>query len=387
MKKLFLLPIIFIAFQTQAKVWRVNNNPSLDGDVLQGTTLFDNTNTASNPEAAAGDTIYFEPSATTYNGVTVNEANIVIMGYGYFLNENSGTQAMLNPATLQNLSFETGSTGSSVSGLEFADGVYFYTGNVTATRCKMVTCYFYQNAASTTYTGVRIDKCFISSQIFSNPAAAVTSVTVAIENCIFSSFNDNQGTSGINLSSKIRGLLRNNVFNQASINYYFNFYVANNIFVGATTWGGVSESGNNVFRNNLFSYPITQSQYTQVGGNAGANSGNVFAVNMGNVFNGTPDNIFVAGTTFNNRINFGTFNTETRFDLKAGSPAIAAGEGGTTVGGATVTTPNCGAYGATDPYRRGGFPNIPRITALTVPATVPNGSATMNISVSSQSNN
>jgi hypothetical protein len=166
--------------------------------------------------------------------------------------------------------------------------------------------------------------------------------------------------------------------------------VANNIYVGATSWGTVSESGNNVFRNNLFSYPISQSQYAQVGGNNGANSGNQFSVDMALVFDGTTDNTFNPGNnTYNNLINLGTFNTETRFGLKTGgtNPAVGTGEGGAISGGGTLTAPNCGAYGATDPYRNGGFPNIPRITALTVPATVANGAGTMLINVSSSSNN
>ena len=111
---------------------------------------------------------------------------------------------------------------------------------------------------------------------------------------------------------------------------------------------------------------------------------------MAPIFVGATDNTFVAGTTFNNRIQIdGTgSDVETRFQLEpVANVATAGGESGTTFGGATVTTPACGAYGATDPYRRGGFPNIPHITALAVPATVSNGAATMTISVSSSSNN
>jgi hypothetical protein len=388
MKKILLLLIVIIiafAFTASAKIWRVNNNPSLDGDVLQASTLFDNTNNATNPEAAAGDSIYFEPSATTYNGLTVNKANIVIIGYGYFLSQNPGSQAMANNPKIGSITFDPSSTGSSVSGMEVISNVFVGAGNISVTRCLVSGLYV---SHQTNATGIRFDKCYITS-IFgeSGVAAAVTSITVAMENCIFSAVGDGNFISGVSLTNKVRGLFRNNVMNYCAQFFGFNFYIANNIFTYQTNFGGVSNSGNNIFRNNLFSYPIGQASYAQVGGNTAPNSGNVFSVNLANVFNGAPDNVYNGTTVFNNYILIGAFTPESRYELKAGSTAIGAGESGTTFGGATVTAPNCGAYGATDPYRKGGFPAIPRITALTVPTTVPNGAATMNISVSSSSNN
>jgi hypothetical protein len=392
MKKLSLLAFVvflFASLQTQAKIWRVNNNPSLSADVLQPNTLFDGTNTVANPEAAAGDSIYFEPSTLTYNGFDINKANIVVLGYGYFLSQNPGSQAMTNNARVQDIGFQVGSTGSSVSGVEIIGSVYFYTNNVTLTRCNVSVIYL---ANQTNATGIRIDKCFIRNFIGETGiAASVTNITIAVENCIFSSTTDATNISGFTLSQKVRGLFRNNVLNYVGTLQCYNFYVANNIIVNATSFGTVSNSGNNVFRNNLFSYPITQSQYAQVGGtlsaNTAPNGGNQFSVNMANVFNGPTDNVYNGTSIFNNYILAGAFTTESRFELKSGSTAINAGETGLTVGSAAVTTPNCGAFGATDPYRKGGFPAIPRIYSLTIPATVTNGASTMNISLSSSSNN
>jgi hypothetical protein len=304
-KLLLFIAILAIATTAQAKIWRVNNNPGLDGDVLQGGTLFDNTNNATNPEASAGDTIYIEPSPTTYTNFAINKANIRVFGYGYFLDNNPGMQAMANNAEVNYIELLTGSEGSEVSGLEFTFGFYIYTGNVTITRCNVATIDFYQNATSTTYSGIRIDKCFIRNSITSsNIVASVTSVSTTIENCIFSSPLSGNNTSGITINNKVRGLLRNNVFNSANSAQFYNFYVANNIFVGAANFGTVAQSGNNIYRNNLFSYPISQGQYAQVGGNTGANSGNLFSVNMALVFNGTPDNTTNGTTLFNNRIEF-----------------------------------------------------------------------------------
>jgi hypothetical protein len=387
MKKIITLLVTVILFTTtQAKIWRVNNNPSLDADVLQASTLFDNTNNATNPEAAAGDSIYFEPSASNYNGVDVNKANITILGYGYLLSANPGMQVNTNNAIIAHIYFSNGSAGSSVSGMEMANNMYISTSNITVTRCKVPIIYFNHSANA---TGIRIDKCFITNGIFDGGMApSVTNVIIAVENCIFSSIADATNISGFSLPNKVRGLFRNNTLNYCSSFYAFNFYVANNVFTNNLNFGTVSNSGNNVFRNNLFSYPSNNTNYAQVGANTAPNSNNLFAVNMATVFNGTTDNTYNGTTLFNNYINAGAFNTETRFELKPSSnPAIGAGETGVTFNSTAVTTPNCGAYGATDPYRKGGFPAIPRITSLSVPATVPNGAANITISISSSSNN
>jgi hypothetical protein len=388
MKKITPLVIIIIvllsSLQTSAKIWRVNNNPSLDGDVLQPSTLFDNTNNATNPEAASGDSVYLEPSATAYNGFNVNK-QVVILGYGYFLNENTGLQANANNSKVNSsIDFLAASAGSSISGVH-VDGYIYCTNvsNISITRCFIQ--YLYLTSYTANATGIRLDKCYIRYQLFdASFSAAVTSVTVNIENCIFSDTTNN-ATTGIDFNNKVRGLLRNNTFNQCGQIYCYNFYIANNIVVGNTNFGDVTQSGNNIYRNNILSYPSNATNAFVT--NTVPNSGNIFAQNMAPVFVGTPDNVFVSGSTYNNRVDKTGSTLEGRFDLKAGSPALLAGESGTTFGAATVTTPACGAYGATDPYRKGGFPAIPRIYSLTVPATVPNGAANMTISVSSSSNN
>lgn len=377
--------ILFCSLQTSAKIWRVNNNPSLDGDVLQASTLFDNTNNATNPEAASGDSVYLEPSATAYNAFSLNKTNIVIIGYGYFLHENTGLQANTNYARVNSfIEFLATSTGSSISGV-VVDGLIYCTNvsNITITRCFIQ--YLLMNAYLTNATGIRLDKSYVRYQVYDQSInAAVTSITVNIENCIFSDTTNN-GTTGVGFGNKIRGLLRNNTFNQCGQIYCYNFYIANNIIVGNTNFGNVTQAGNNIYRNNILSYPSNTTNTFVT--NTVPNSGNVFAQNMAPVFVGTTDNTYVAGSTYNNRIDKTGSTLEGRFDLKGGSPVLTAGESGTTFGAATVNTPACGAYGATDPYRKGGFPAIPRIYSLSVPASVPNGAPTMTIAVSSSSNN
>jgi hypothetical protein len=77
-----------------------------------------------------------------------------------------------------------------------------------------------------------------------------------------------------------------------------------------------------------------------------------------------------------------TGSQDSRTVLKPGSPAIGAG---LTVG--AVVSPDCGAFGATDPYKLSGIPNTPTIYTLSVPVSIPSGSASMNISFSTKNNN
>lgn len=385
MKKILLLTVItLLSISAYAKIWRVNNSPVLDGDVLQVSLLFNNTNTAADPEAANGDSIYIEPSTTGYNNFVVNK-QVFIFGYGYFIGSNLGMQASAERAFTNQVEFVAGSAGSTISGIEVT-GSMFTTNvaNITITRCLMSS--FILFGYTTNATGIKLNKCFITSQMNeSSSLAAATSIGINIENCIFSA-TSNGNLSGLIFPTRVKGLIRNCVFNGANSFNCFNFYVANNIFVGNTNFGTVSNSGNNVYRNNILSY--SSNAQNSLVTNIAPNSSNLFGQNMDPIFVGTTDNAFIAGSTFNNRINLTGFNFESRFDLETtANVATAGGESGTTVGGATVTTPACGVYGGTDPYRKGGFPNIPRITALTIPPSVSNGAATMTISVSSSSNN
>ncbi|WP_315820967.1 hypothetical protein [Paraflavitalea speifideaquila] len=50
-------------------------------------------------------------------------------------------------------------------------------------------------------------------------------------------------------------------------------------------------------------------------------------------------------------------------------------------------TPDCGAFGGNDPYKLSGIPAIPSIYLLTVPASIPSGSSSMNVTFSTRNNN
>ncbi len=388
MKNITLVMVALMACSIlNAKVWRVNNNPNLKADVLQPSVLFDNTNNATNPEANAGDTIYIEPSNVAYSGFTIDVANIKIFGNGYFLNENATLttpiifQANLNVSEISSITMTNGSAGSTLNGLTIGV-VYLNDNNDTVSRCHVNSVYV---APTTSKTGMRVEKTYFNQYLFDQSIPTGVTAEIAIENCIF------QHTAGyyIQFTNKIKGIFRNNVCNGSPNFYVYNFYVANNFFVVNINFvKNSTNSGNYVFRNNFISYNANTNNAAAANTQPG-NSSNVFAVNMANVFVGTPDNTANGTTVFNNSINFTptTLAPDARFELKAGSLALAAGEGGSTAGGATVTAPNLGAFGATDPYRKAGIPAIPSIELLSVPSSIPSTATNVVVTIKSKSNN
>jgi hypothetical protein len=341
MKYLFFLFVLTIAgHASNAKVWRINNNPGVTAD-------FNSCQAAlSSASVLNDDTLHIEGSATTYLGFTLDK-RLVIIGTGYFINgadANTGLQA--NPYTSYFGSaavlFDSSASGSVIMGL---DNVFFGAGpnlgsatdNITITRCYVSTIsQFYGYSPNTKMSGWKLNKCYISSVNLSPLVIQNWEIT---NNIIVSSF-DIANTNNLN------NLVRNNVFRN-SINIY-SAYFTNNIIIG-TTFNVV----NVVIRNNI-----------STGSNLPAGSGNV---------NGSSDAVLFQGLAGN--------TTDGQWRLKAGSPAIGIGE---TI---SAITPDCGAFGTGDPYRLSGIPAIPTIYLLTVPAAVATSATTMPITISTKSNN
>jgi len=103
---------MFFAFNAAATVWRVNNNPGVDAD-------FNNLQTAINDAAVQPfDTLYVEGSNTSYGDIDIDKP-LVLIGTGYFLNENDTTQANKNPSKISTVDFNSGSAGSVLKGFSF----------------------------------------------------------------------------------------------------------------------------------------------------------------------------------------------------------------------------------------------------------------------------
>lgn len=343
----FLILFIAAGLQSQAKVWRINNNAGVVADFISGAAA------VASSSVLNDDTLHFEGSATAYAGFTLNK-RLVIIGTGYFINganSNPGLQANPYSATFANagISFDSTASGSTLIGLDLFT---FYLGpnlgsatdNITLTRCRL--SYLGENygyTANTKMAGWVINKCYFQSGINLN--------NELLENW---QVTNNIFAGGISMSkiTNLNNLIRNNIF-RSSIDI-FSAYFSNNIIINTTF-----TVTNVTVKNNICIGAAPAGFAPYVGLN-------------GNIANQTDAAVF-EGLTGN--------STDGQWRLKAGSPAIGAGETIATI------TPDCGAFGTADPYVLSGIPAIPTIYALTVPASVPSNATSMSVTISTKSNN
>ncbi len=340
-----MLMLLAFSFSANARVWRINNTPGVDAD-------FNNVQAAlSSATVVNDDTLYIEGSSTNYAGFTLNK-RLVIISTGYFLtgaNSNAGLQAG-NSANFGGayIVFDSTGSGSKIIGLDnffmgIGSNLGSATDNITISRCHFTGINtYYSPTANTKMLGWKINKCYITG--------AVGNSALVMEDW---EFRNNILTSPLEMpnTNNSNNLIRNNVF-RSTINLY-NGYFANNI-IQNTTFTVV----NVTVKNNLaIGAPAGFTPYVGTNGN----------------LNNQTDAALFQGLTGN--------STDGQWRLKAGTAAIG---GGLMVGG---ITPDCGAFNAQDGYILSGIPNIPTIYELTVPASIPSGTATMNVTLSTRNNN
>ena len=353
-RKLFtLIFFVGILFNAQAKIWRVNNNPGITADFSAFNTA------ATSASVVAGDTIYLEASPINYTTGSFNlTKRLVVIGLGYFLDPtntsfpaNTGLQASTSNARLEFFRLGDGSNGSKFIGVHFTSGPYITASpnpyNLVFEKCYGVSFFPYFEANGT-YNNITIKKCFFQNTGISAVAGAIVTNFTCENNVFWGSYITLANLSGTN------NIVRNNSFTASGTNIISNAYVANNIF----GTGSEITFTNCTIKNNLFQINQTLPPTA---------TGNQVNVNM--------TNVYVGGTT-------GSLDSRMVLKPGPGNPAIG---GGLTVG--TVISPDCGAFGATDPYKLSGIPNIPSIYSLTVPTSIPAGTPTMNVTFSTRSNN
>ena len=314
-----LLLTLFFTNNTYAKIWRVNNTAGVVAD-------FTDLQSAHNA-AVAGDTIHVEPSVSNYTSLTLTK-RLVIIGNGYLLTIDTGLQANTNnSAVASGITFNPGSSGSTIQGLTLAYYTYVEDSNITIRRC-FIQYPVYVYSSKFTFVNNYIYNYGVSEQV-----GNLTGINIS--NNIFYYY------SGITFGSTSTGNFTNNTCNASGISCY-NFQVNNNILLG-----GAFTVNNNVYFNNI-------------------SDGILFGTANGNQQNVLSANIFTQT---------GAYNTHDAYwQLKVGSPAIGAGYGGV----------DCGAFGGPNPYHLAGIPSVPTIYKLTVP---PVGTTNINVTISTRSNN
>ena len=293
MKKqlLLLIMLAILAYSANATKWRVNNTPGIDADFTTFKEAHDG--------ASTGDTIYFEGSPTYYGSNDTVYRQLVIIGPGYFLNENDSTQANIVSAKLNDVVFMSGSEGSIISGMYINGNIHIGTNNIT------------------------IERNFINEHLCLC-ASDENNDEYNIANCIIKQNYLKEGTYASSENTALNILFYNNIAERIILNDESSATIENNTLITTTFLEGI-RAYNSTIRNNVL---------------------------YGRVYTGTANLIennleYITGS----EVYLLTGSSDGRYKLKEGSPAIGAGYDGE----------DCGAFGGNQPYVISGIPAGPHI--------------------------
>ncbi len=310
---------MFFNMALNATVWRISNISGADADF---TSIQDAND--SHLVAFSGDTLYIEPSSSTYgssfNGITLNKS-LVIIGNGYFLTENPETQANKNISKTAKITFDTGSEGSAIMGCS--------TGSIVI-RSSVTNILIERNRieGSITMESSCSDIVIARNYIVLDGYPTIRASNDDIFNLlIYGNYIESNSSlmddAAIRLtSSSSSGLIEN--------------VIENNVIYNGVTIEN-SEFNNNILRDGTF-IATNCSCLNNIGNSDqfGTEDGNQQDVNMFDVFIGD----YSEGGT-----------TDGQWQLKDGSPAKGAGINGV----------DCGMFDGLYPYILSGIPNIPAI--------------------------
>lgn len=326
MKKSLLLFTIclFTSLYSNARIWRVNNNSGVSADfaTIQG----------AHDGAEAGDTLHLEGSPNTYGSLNCTK-KLVIIGPGYFLDQNSGLQALSISAKIQYITYQDGSAGSEVMGIDFYGGsIGVYANNIVIRRNKFsspngtdqeygvgsVNLNYSENNGALSANNIIISQNYGLAITISYP-----SIGILITNNFLtlpSYYGEQTESACLSANKDAVTLIQNNIFRRGKVSTY-NSSVSNNIM-----YAGFFEGTGNLVSNNLGS----AEQF-------GTNNGNKSNVDMAGVFAATG-------------------STDAYWKSKPGSPAIGAGYGST-----TANPVDCGIFDGYSIYKLSGIPPVPAV--------------------------
>ncbi len=307
-KQLFTLfsLLILSSVAAHATKWRVCNTPGIDAHFTSFKQAQDG--------ASSGDTLMFEGSNQLYGDKDTLQKQLVIIGPGYFLNENDITNDNVLPATLNYLYIDESAAGSVIMGMTFMggfDNLQVDADDITIERNyvkgRITLCYHkpIKNLV------ISKNYCIEIGTRWGNEDLNATGVLVT----------NNIVTTSISFNGKTTATIMNNVAG-SNINAYHST-VKNNISGYLNSWEG------------------TNYEYNLVDHDAPAGTGNVGNVDW--------DALFTDGEA----------STDGAYILSESSAAKGAGEGNV----------DCGAFGGNDPYILSGYPPFPVIFNAEIPPT------------------
>jgi len=295
----------------------VNNLPNTDPDFTNLSSAYS--------AAQPGDTLYVCGSVTNYGSLTLAKP-LTIIGPGYFLASNPYTQVNTRTAALTLITFNAGSSGSLITGLQ-AQRAVVNTSNITIVRN-----YFYYTDSSSymiSFASGLSNIAIMQNYFYLNYdlTSLYGIITSGSNNILYIANNlfRSDESRNITISSTSYATMENNVFYGGTVSIY-NTLFQNNIMRSGTF---DSNSGNTILNN------------ISAGSQFGDLNGNQSNVSMSAVFT-------LSGSTDGNYI------------LAPGSPAIGAGVNGV----------DCGIFGGISPYVLSGMPEgIPSIYEFSAPSS------------------
>ncbi len=363
-KQLFFIGLAIVvglfSQNAQAKIWRVNNTSNYNGTTLWGDNLggtsinpvfaqLTDANSSNLVSVNSTDTLHVEGTNIVYNAVTFSK-KVIVIGTGYFLNENPDVSNTVSEAQVQYVTFSTGSEGSQLIGLHIGNSPYGITidvSNILIKRCRI------DYNITVNYN---ISDVFVLQNFFSNTANNTSSAILCSPygfptNFIF---DNNICKKTLLLSTSAT-----NVYNAEECN--------NNVFDCPAISGSASIQMNvSSFKNN-----ILKTSSATVNINANVASSNVsynISASPTNQFGTTNNNIVVTdmSTLF---VDPSTNSTDGRYQLMPGSAAGADGTDRGAFGGLAVT----------NHYTLSGLAPIPVIYNITTSGV--GGSAGLSVSI------
>lgn len=317
MNRILLIALSFTAFSNldvSAKIWRINNT----GIPANFTTIQQAHDTSI---VQAGDTLHLEPSPTSYGTLTASK-KLIIIGPGYYLNENQNQQQNITSAKISSFDLLPGCNGTVISGIYITGNNFIRTGNVSISRNRLGGGIYLDNSTGPSFSNVLISQNYFLANCVDivNGSASFTISNLVIRNNYLPEF--------INLNANISGVISNNVLGQILYGSVTNFNINNNIFYGS--FSSYIQGGSNAIYNNI------------------GTSSNGLPFNNGNQNGINILTLFVGNTGG---------NTENQWKLAPNSAALGTGIGGV----------DCGMYGGLSPYVVSGLPPVPSIYLLTAP--------------------
>ncbi len=315
MKKIcYLFIILAIPFLSIATVRTVSNQPS-------GGAQF-NTIQLAVDASADGDTVYVHGSANTYDGFSLTDKKLAIMGPGWAPDKDIALQAIINGCNLRNSSNPGSPSGTELQGLIFVQGANLsinFGADLAVSSLRIIRCQF----SSTVSFSLGTSNDLFEGCLFLTTVSFTTNATNGASNILFQNnmFFANQCCTGTGFTG-----LNTNISN---------VQFDHNVFYGDGSVPGVQAFSNCqflTFSNNIFSKRnptgISNSAFTNnITINCGS-SGDTIWIRNGNTGTG---NIAAQNPQTTVDITTASFSGLNDFTITSG-PANNAGSDGKDIG-------------------------------------------------------